>query len=811
MENEEKNHQLNSTANVDFCFHCGLPVKDDSFKEEIKGKEQKFCCNGCLTACLIIHSVGADGYYKTRTSKPEKIVKNLSKEFLFDSDNFEKKYISEEDGLSYINLYMEDMHCPSCVWVVEKVSQNTQGIKDVSVNFTSKTAKIKWNKNEVTLDKIFQTLGGVGYQAKPVEKNTLSSISSEINKNLMIRMAVSGFGAMATMFLAEPFYFDYIQDLDHTSAMLLEYLSLIITTPIFVYTINPFLKGFLSSLKFKLLTMDSTIFIGASLIYFYSLWNIINQKTPVYFDCLTMFIFLILLGRFIESSVKQQVFIKVEQNLRNYPQKAIIIKNEHEIIVDTEEIELNDTVIIKTGEQIPVDGEIVFGSGNINESIITGESIPLFKKEGDKVIAGSINVDGLIYVKTEKSAGNTTINKIVELTDILKSKRGNFQRLSDKIGNVLILLSFAIALGSYLYNANSNHEFALLSAISVIIATCPCALGLAMPAAISIATSYLLKKGILFKDPDSFEKISKMNNLILDKTGTITSGKLEFLSITVANDFSENDVIKYASSVSRYSEHPVSFAIVSEANKRKVELKKASNYKSILGKGLYGESDGFSIILGNTSFLKENNIENLPENANSMTEVLIAINNKFAGIIIFSDKIKEDSQDMVDYFKNKKISISLLSGDKKNVVKDVSTKLGITDYQGEFTPQDKAEYIKNMKHKNIICMVGDGINDTPAMAQADIGVSLSSTNDLAKIKSDIIILNNNASSLKEMFRVSERTYQIIKQNMLISLIYNIIVIPLAVTGNITPFIASLLMPFSSICVLLNSLRIIKDK
>lgn len=810
MENEEKNIQT-VNEKITLCFHCGLPAKD-GYKEIINDIERDFCCNGCLTACSLIHSVGAGSYYKTRSSKSEKAVKKDSSQFAFDSESFKKKYISESDDGSYINLYMEDMHCPSCVWVVEKVASSTEGIKDVSVNFTAKTAKVKWDKNKTSLDDIFKIFSSVGYSSKPVDKTRLSEISTEKNRNLMVQMTVAGFGTLATMFLAEPFYFEYVKDLDHSSAMMLQYISLAFTTPVFFYTIRPFFKGFLSSFKFGLLTMDTTIFIGASLIYSYSLWNIVNQKTPVYFDCLTMFIFLILLGRFIEAIIKQKVFIKVEQNLRNYPKQATVIREKEEFLVDVDEIKEEETVMVRTGEQIPVDGQIIHGFSNVNESVITGESIPLFKQEGDKVIAGSVNIDGLIYVKTESSGQKTTLNKIVELTDILRSKRGNFQRFSDKIGNILIISSFAIAFGAYFYNRDINPEFALLSAISVIIATCPCAIGLAMPAAISIATSSALKKGILFKDPDSFEKISKMKNLILDKTGTITSGNLEFNKIISFNGYDEKDVLKYASSVSRFSEHPISFAIVAQATKDQVDLKKAINYQSFPGKGLKGEVDNVQIVTGNKHFLASLGIKvDFEENNDDMTEVFVSLDNKLAGVMFFSDKLKEDAKDTIRFFQDNNVKVSLLSGDKNSIVSKLAKLLNLNDYKGQTTPKDKADYIKNIKKNNeIICMVGDGINDTPAMAQSDIGISLSSNNDLAKINSDIIILNNSTDSLKQIFLLSSKTYSIIKQNMFISLLYNSIVIPLAVTGNITPLIASLLMPFSSFLVLINSLRIIKE-
>ncbi len=808
---EEK--RKNSNKLIEICFHCGLPSKSN-YQAVINDKEEQFCCFGCISACKLIYSSGAESYYKNRINFSEIPVQAKNIDLPYESKSFYQDYVKEElDNLS-IKFYVESIHCPSCIWVIEKVLEKEFDIKSVNINYTAKTVKISWDKNKTTLKEIVETLISIGYTPQPVEiVNTEENISKN-NKDLLLKMTVAGFGATSIMFLSEPFYFKYVQDLNLEASTFLKYISLIISTPVYFYCIKPFYKSIISAIKYQTFSVDSNIFIGATLIYIYSIWAVFTNN-QVYFDCLTMFLFLILIGRFVESTVKENIFIKVNQSINNYPKQSVLVEKDIEKVIYTKDIKPDDIILIKSGEQISIDGEIVYGSGYINESVITGESKALYKKLNDKVISGSILIDGFLYIKTEKIGSDTTLNKIIDLSENILTTKSQINLFTDKASNLIISFSLLCAFLAFIINLDKGVNIALLSAVSVIVVTCPCAIGLAIPASISIASSMGLKKGILFKNSKSFELINKTNNIIFDKTGTITYGDMKVSDIECFNGYNKNNLIEITASVERYSEHPIAKAIVSHLNKEKLNIFKAQDFKSFIGKGVIGKLNENELIVGKRDFLIENNIQ-IPEqtkNSNDFkTQVFVAYNCLLVGIIYLEDQLKKDAVSVINKLKSKNIDICILSGDKNSVVKNIAELAQIELFRGEMNPESKAEYIKSINKKNTITMmVGDGINDTPAMSSADISVAITSSNDLTNLKADIVILNKDFSAINDMFDISNRTFKIIKQNIFLSFLYNLIVIPIAITGYISPLIAAILMPLSSFIVLFNSLKILRKE
>lgn len=815
MEKEGKN----KSRVVEYCFHCGLPAKN-SYKAFVEDEEQLFCCNGCITACQLIYSSGAGSYYKNRTNFSETPVKTELISLPYESEKFYLDYIKQENNNYSVKLYIESIHCPSCIWVIEKVLEKEFAITNVSINFTAKTVKIVWNKNQINLKDIINTLSNIGYLPQPVETINLEDKMSQANKTLLLKMVISGFGMLSTMFLSEPFYFKYVQDLNQDSANLLKYISLILTTPIYFYCISTFFKSFISTIKYKILSMDSSIFIGATLIFLYSVWGVFTNKHQVYFDCLTMFLFLILTGRFIEASVKENIFIKVNQSIKNYPKQSILITDNTEKVIYTKDIKVDDVILIKPGEQIPVDGTIVYGSGYVNESVMTGESKPLYKSENNKVIAGAINLEGAFYVKVEKIGNETTLNQIIDLSDNISSSKNKLNLLTDKASHWLILTSLLCAVLAFFINLQNGSDIALLSAVSVIVVTCPCALGLAIPASISMASSMGIKKGILFKNSNSFELINKTKNIVFDKTGTITYGDMKVSEIKCFDNYTENNILELASAVERYSEHPIAKAIVSKLNSEKLNIIKAQDFINVSGQGVKGILNGNVIIVGKKEFLDQHNIK-IPSIDNiNLTPVFVAYKNQLIGIIYLSDQLKKDAISIISSLKSKNINTYLLSGDKNNVVKNIAELSGINHYAGEMKPEEKAEYIKHLHPYTsfkggisfpMTMMIGDGINDTPAMAASDISVAITSSNDLTNLKADIVILNKEFSAINDIFDISAKTFKIIKQNIFLSFLYNLIMIPLAINGYVSPLIAAILMPVSSFIVLFNSLKILRGE
>lgn len=802
----------NNTQIELICYHCGLPAKS-GYKSIVDNKEENFCCNGCITACQLIYASGASSYYKNRDGYCEIPVKPEDTEKMnYNSESFFTDFIKKINNEYSIKFYVEAIHCPSCMWVIEKVLPKELDIKEVQVNYTSKTVKVTWDDSKTDLNQIVQLLTKIGYKPQPLEKVNIQEKISESNRDLLLKMTVAGFGMLSTMFLSEPFYFSYVKDLDPGSARLLKIIALVLSTPIYFYCIKPFFKSTLASLKYKIFSMDTNIFIGATLIYIYSALAVFMSNSQIYFDCLTMFLFLILAGRFVEAVIKERIFIKVNQSIKNYSKQSILVKDGIEQVIYSKDIKPDDVILIKPGEQIPIDGEIIYGNGYINEAIMTGESKPIHKAIKDKVIAGSVNIEGAFYIKVEKTAGDTTLNQIIDLSDTISSSKNKINLFTDKASHYLILIALFSAVLSFFINLSYGLDFALLTMVSVIVVTCPCAMGLAIPASVSMASSIGIKKGILFKDSKIFELLDKVTNIVFDKTGTITHGDMRIHEIKTFNGYDEKSVIEIAASVERYSEHPVAKAVVNYLNINKFDILKSYDFKNLTGLGVKGFLNGEEIIVGKKSLLTDNNIFVNETIETEFTQIYVSYKNQLIGIITFQDSLKEDAVKIIQDIKKKNIDISLLSGDKNSVVESVSKLSGINNFKGEMKPEEKAEYIKSLRdNKKITMMIGDGINDTPAMSQADISVALTSNNDLTNLKADIVILNKNFNSLNDMFNISNRTFSIIKQNIVLSFIYNIIVIPIAVSGNISPLTAALLMPASSFVVLFNSLKILRKE
>jgi len=814
MDKERENIYQLKPEETELCFHCGLPARKN-YSSIIKGEKRNFCCNGCKTACEIIYLVGADSYYQNRECPPEKPVNLDKKNFPWDNPSFRKRYIETSDNINKINFRVDNIHCPSCLWVLEKVFLNLKGIIEFKINFSTSRSSIIWDDNLISLEKIIEQFYAIGYPVVPIEKNDFEINILRKNKNILLALVLSFFGIVSTMFLSEPFYFDYVKDLDNKSANFLRYMNFIVTLPIFIYCIIPFAKGTFNALKYKLFTMDTTIFLGSSLIFIYSTINTFLQKNPIYFDCVNMFLFLIILGRYVTILVQNSIFYKIDKTIKDYPTQARIIKDNEEFMILAEELKENDLVLVKPGETIPSDGTIIEGQTSVNESIITGESRPVIKKVNDKIFGGTFNIDGTFYYKSTKLVSESTFYQIVKLVEELGSKKSEFQNILDRTAHYFVILVLILSLTAFFMNARTNNiDYALLISISIVIVTCPCALGLSSPLAITIGSLLGLKKGIIFKNSEVFEKISKIKHFVFDKTGTITSGKMFIINIQTFNNYTDEEVLQIASSLERYSEHPIAYSIVKEANKRKLDIKKAFGFKYTIGKGIKGFLKGKEIIIGNFDYLIENNV-NIQKDYkidNNLVNVFIAYDKNLIGIITLKDEIRKDIKELIEYLKSKNKKVYILSGDKKDTVQLIANELSIDNFESKVLPEEKLKFINNLqKDKEMVAMIGDGINDAPAMVKADLGITISPRNDLAKLKADLILLGENFDLLSKAISISEKTYKVIKENLTLSLVYNFFAIPFAMTGYITPFIASIIMPLSSLIVLFNSLKLTRNE
>jgi|BEDMetMinimDraft_2_1075160.scaffolds.fasta_scaffold00200_14 copper-(or silver)-translocating P-type ATPase len=611
---------------------------------------------------------------------------------------------------------------------------------------------------------------------------------------------------------------------------------LILSTPIQFGAGYYFYVGMKDAIKSKQANMDTLIAIGTtaawlySTIYTFQSLNILPVILPksasgVYFTESSLIIAFILLGKLIEHNIRRRANKAISYLNELLPKKARVIRNGEEIEVPAEKVKKNEIVLVKPGEYTPVDGIIIEGFSTVDQSAITGESLPVDKRPGDFVYASTINKNGYLKIRALKIGKNTTISDVIEMVEKAILSRAPIQRLADKISSYFVPAVIAIAVFSFLFwylVVGLPINFALLALISVLIIACPCALGIATPAAILIGASKSAQKGILIKGGEYLEKAYKIDTIVFDKTKTLTKGTIILKKIYTFEGYSEDEALKFASIAEKLSEHPFSKVLIDEAKKRNLEIPDPDKFEYFPGEGIKAVYNGHLILIGNRSLMEKNriNLTNITPileglEAEGNTVLILSIDSKLVSLFAITDEIRGEAKYVIDYLKNKGIKVVMITGDNNRVAAAIAKKLGIDEYYAEVKPQDKAEIIKELKKKGrVVAMVGDGINDAPALSIADIGIAIGAGSDIAKEAGGIILINNDLKSVIHAIEISKKTYSKIKQNLFWAFFYNVILIPIA-AGALYPFFGIMLNPIfaaiamasSSITVVTNSLTL----
>jgi P-type Cu+ transporter len=791
------------------CNHCHI-----EFEKEIMIKEGdlNFCCNGCQGVYHILKDEGLDSFYdkmgNNKISPPLNIEDDIRK---FDREGFEKKYIKiEESGNKKVDLIIEGIHCAACVWLNEKVLYDTNGIIEASINFTNNKAIIVWDPNKISLSQIIMKIRSIGYNAYPYDKNIKEQKATKSKKDFFIKMMVAVAISLNIMMIGIAKYTGFFSGIDKEILNAIHIAEFFLATPVLFYSGSIFFKGAYFGLKNKIINMDLLVATGASLAYLYSIYVMFGGYGHSYFDSVAMIITFILVGKYLEVIGKKNAVDTLDTIKSQLPIDAIVIRDGQKCEILVDEILLGDIVELRAGDKASVDGEVISGDATFDENSISGESIPVTKTQGSKIFGGTVNLDSVIRYKTTKDFEHSTLNNIVTfIEDSLSSKptiENSANELSKSFSIAILLISLFTFLGWYFYL--KDFENALINSISVIIIACPCALALATPMASLIGISQLAKKKLLFKESKYLETMSKATTVVFDKTGTLTNGKLKVVNEPIK--LNNKDELNLIYNLCDSTTHPISNAVKNYIEEKttisQIEL---TNFETIAGKGIKANYKNQNIIAGNILLMKENNIK--IDIQSNMSIFSVAINNKIVAVYELEDTIKDDALETINYIKNQDLKIIMLTGDNENVAQKITNEIGIENFEANLTPIDKANYLKKLKANNeIIVMVGDGINDAPALAIADISVVMGNGADVSIGLSDIVILDNKLQGLVDSFVISKRTYKFIKQNLTISLIYNIITIPLAVFGYVIPLVAALSMSLSSLLVVGNSLRI-RDK
>ncbi|AXX86424.1 cytochrome oxidase maturation protein, cbb3-type [Malaciobacter marinus] len=803
------------------CDHCHLEYDEDIM---IKDDSLHFCCKGCQGVYHLLKDDGLDSFYEklgNKTIAPPLTTDNDVEKF--DTKSFEDNFIKTTDeGFSRIDLIIEGIHCAACVWLNEKVLYDTDGIVEANINFSTNKAKIVWDEDKIKLSEIILKIRSIGYNAYAYDATIADEKATKSKRDFFIRMMVAVFATMNIMMLSVAKYTGFFTGISEQVRNYIHLGEFILATPVLFYSGWIFYKGAYYGLKNRILNMDFLVSSGATFSYIYSLYVLFGGKGESYFDSVAMIITFVLVGKYLEVIGKKSAVDTLDKIKSSIPLEAIIIEDNIKKVLPINSVKVGDIVELKAGEKASFDGALESSSASFDESSISGESLPIDKQKGSKIFSGTINCEKVIRYKVLKSYEDSTLNSIVTLLEDSLSSKPKIEHKANEISKGFSVLILSLAILTFVvwyyfgidlgfdYEGAEHFEKSFIVAISVIVIACPCALALATPIASLIGISELAKNGLLFKEAKYIETLATADTLVMDKTGTITKGKLKVKKAKFLDDNIHKLNLLYTLLDS--SNHPISNSVKEYMkNNFSLESKDLFDIKSIDGQGVvakYKNIDGkvFNILGGNMKLLKTYNIDYKFESKNSI--YIFVVDSKVIATFELEDEIKEGAKEFILNIKKLGLDVVMLTGDNNATAKNVASNVGIKNYISEVDPIEKAQFIQDLKNKdkNVI-MVGDGINDSVALAKSDVSIAMGSSADIALSVSDIVLLDNSLNSLELAFTLSKRTYKFIKQNLFISLVYNAITIPLAMAGYVIPLVAALSMSLSSLIVVANSMRI----
>lgn len=792
------------------CDHCHLEYsKDVMIKDKIEGEEKYFCCKGCQGVYHLIHSEKLDSFYEklgdNELSPPKEENSYNTK---FDLDSFKQKYIKEKNGLHEVSLIIEGIHCSACVWLNEKVLRKADGVIEANINYTNNKAKIIFDPSLIKLSEIIEKIYSIGYSAYPYDPKIGEERANKARTDFYIRMAFGIFATMNVMWIAVAQYAGYFSGMKADVKNILNIAEFLLATPTLFFSGWAFFKGAYFGLKNRFINMDLLVATGATLAYLYSIYAMITMIGETYFDSVTMIITFVLVGKFLETLSKKRAVDTLDTINSQLPTEVLIIKDDEKVFVALEEVNVGDIIEVKAGDKVVIDGDIIEGEASFDEASLTGEATPIYKKSGDKILSGNINLDGVVRYKATKDFSHSTLHTIISLLEESLNKKPNIEQLANELSkyfSIVILTIASLTFGGWYFLAEASFEHSFIIMVSVIIIACPCALALATPVATLIGLHVANSKGVLFKEAKFLETMAKANILAVDKTGTITEGKPQVTEFKEFQLFNINILFSLVAT----SKHPISKGVKSYIEKSYDNLKEISlsEIKAIQAKGVKANYKELKVIGGSREFLIENGVK-IEDTIQDKTMFYFAINGNLVALFELFDKPKDDAKEAIETIKSKGIEVVMLTGDNEKVAKAIANEVGIEKVYSKLLPEDKAKIIDEF-HSNskVVVMAGDGINDSIALSRADIAIAMQSGADVAIDVSDVVLLSSSLTSLKNAFLISKRTYSFVKQNLAISLIYNSITIPLAVSGFIIPLIAAASMSFSSLIVVGNSMRI----
>jgi Cu2+-exporting ATPase len=823
------------------CDHCLLDFPErEAVREVVAGEAKVFCCSGCAGIHRLIREEGLEAFYAGRRWDEPGLPAPPGSEV--EVEAFRPSVKEAPEGLREVDVYVEGIRCASCVWLNERILGRTPGVRLARVNYATHRARIRFDPAETDLARVLGRIRAAGYLPKPFGETERAAAQRREARDLLLRFGTAGFLSSQLMVFSIALYAGYFQGIDAGTRRILEWVSLGLTLPVYLYAGAPFLRNTWTGLRHGRFNMDALIALGSGAALLYSTWQMFRGG-EVYFDTATMIVTLVLLGRFVEASAKGRASEAVARLAALQPREARRLEpgpDGRRVArrVAVSELAPGDRVEVVPGERIPADGVVVDGRSEADESLVTGESRPVEKAPGAPVIGGTVNLHGAFEMEVSRTGAATVLAGIVRAVEDAQAQRPRIQAVADRVVGGFVPAVLALALATIAFHGwrGAGAAQALMTGVSVLVIACPCALGLATPLAVLLATGAASARGLLVRGGDVFERAARVRDVVLDKTGTVTRGRPSLREVVVLDGGPPSGppcgrrpggearwptpeaeaALRLAAAVERRSEHSVGRAIAEAARALPGPDPDVAAFRAVPGRGVEAVVDGRPVRIGNRAFLADGGLAPGPEadaRARALedqgdTVAFLAVGGRVSALLAVADLLRPEAPAAVEALRALGLRLALVSGDNPRTTGAVAARLGIADVASEATPAGKREWVaRRQAGGRGVLVAGDGVNDAPALTQADVGVAMSRGTDVTMESAAAVLVRDDLGLLADLVRLARRTDRIIRQNLFWAFFYNVVAVPLAVAGVLHPIVAAGAMAASSTFVVGNSLRI----
>ncbi|WP_340666138.1 heavy metal translocating P-type ATPase [Rhodocyclus gracilis] len=854
------------------CYHCGLPVPPQTdFAVDIDGEPRTMCCAGCQAVAQAIVGNGLADYYRNRDALPqspasggrEALPSALADLGLFDHADFQKSFVralgpDEREA----SLLLEGITCSACIWLNEQHLARQPGVLAAEINYATRRARVRWDERRIHLSEILAAVAAIGYRAYPYDPARSETLAREERRAALWRVFVAGFGMMQVMMYAVPVYFAGEGDMSPEIEQLMRWASLVLTLPVVFYSAAPFFRGAWRDLRLGRAGMDTPVAIGVGAAFAASVWATLTASGQVYFDSVTMFVFFLLGGRFLEMSARQKAVGVAEALARLLPSFAERLsgfpggRDSERVLVG--DLVAGDAVLVRAGETIPADGRVLDGVSSVNESLLTGESTPAHKSPGSALMGGAQNVDSPLVMCVEAVGEATRLSAIVRLMERAAAEKPRLVELADRVASRFIGVVLLLAVATAIAWTIIDSDRALWVTVSMLVVTCPCALSLATPLALTAASGALARDGLLVTRAHAIETLAQATHFVFDKTGTLTFGRMRVREVEPMGRLDASTALAWAAALERDSEHPLGAALRDAAKvagaaaekvvgtgategapppagegaapRRAAGVPEFFDVRNTPGSGIEAQTTTGAIRLGRPEFVAQLHGLALPESvaasrptanesavsdasddaSSARVDTLIALGDAQGWLALFriGDALRPEAAALVAALRAAGKRVTLATGDAWPAARTVAAAVGIDDVQAAMSPSDKRDFVRALQARGeVVAMLGDGVNDAPVLAQAQVSVAMGEGAPLARAQADVLLLAASLDPLRRGVVLAGRTWRVIRQNLAWAVLYNALALPLAMAGLISPWLAGIGMSASSLLVALNSLRL----